>query len=110
MAGWDGESPHADGVFPLTVRVVAAPECEVTAKAIDRESGAPIAGARVVIHPYRTVTDSNGIASVKVSRGRYDVLVSGHRYLPFCASIEVTADMNTTAELDADLPHQEGYE
>jgi hypothetical protein len=110
MAGWDGESPHTDGVFPLTVRVVPAAECEVTVKAIDRESRAPIAGARVVIHPYRAVTDNNGIARVKVSKGQYDVLVSWHRYLPYCASIEVTADMSTSAELDADLPDEEAYE
>lgn len=110
MAGWDEESPHAAGVFPLTVCVVAAAECEVTVRAIDRESRAPIAGARVVMHPYRAVTDSNGIARIKVCKGQYDILVSGHRYQPSCTGIEVTADMHTTAELDADLPDEEAYE
>lgn len=110
MSGWDGEAPHAAGVFALAVRVVPAAECEVTVRAIDRESRAPIAGARVVMHPYRAVTNDNGIARVKVSKGQYDVLVSGRRYLPFCASIEVTADMDTTAEMDADLPDEEAYE
>ncbi len=107
MAGWDGELPHTGSSFPLVVRVVTAPDCEVTVRVVDRENQALIAGAHVVMHPYRAVTDSNGIARVKVARGRYDILVSGSRYLPACASIEVTADMATSAELDADQPDEE---
>jgi hypothetical protein len=30
--------------------------------------------------------------------------VSGPQYLPACASVEVTADLITSAELDADQP------
>jgi hypothetical protein len=56
------------------------------------------------MHPYRAVTDENGIAKVRVARGQYDILVSGSRYQPACASVEVTADMVTSAELDADQP------
>jgi hypothetical protein len=109
VAGWDGESPHTTGSFPLTVRVVAAPDCEVTVRAVDRENQAPIAGARVVMHPYRAVTDGNGIAKVTVARGQYDILVSGSRYVPACVSIEVTADRVANLELDADQP-DEGWE
>ncbi len=104
IAGWDAELPHAAGSFPLTVRVVSAPDCEVTVKAVDRGMQTPIKGARVVMHPYRAVTDDNGIARVRVARGQYDILVSGSQYLPACASVEVTADMITSAELDADQP------
>lgn len=104
LAGRDAELPHAAGSFPLTVRVVGAPDCEVTVKVVDRENRAPIKGARVVMHPYRAVTDDNGIAQVRVARGQYDILVSGSRYLPACASVEVTADLITGAELDADKP------
>ena len=104
IAGWDAELPHTGGAFPLLVRVVSAPECEVTVSAIDREKQTPIKGARVVMHPYRAVTDDNGIAKVRVAKGHYDILVSGLRYLPTCTSAEVTADMLTRAELDADLP------
>ena len=107
MTGWDAELSHAPGSFPLIVRVVTAPDCEVTVRAVDREKQTPIKGARVVMHPYRAVTDSNGIARVKVASGQYDILVSGSRYLPACASIVVTADMVTSAELDADQPDEE---
>jgi hypothetical protein len=106
MAGWDAELPHTAGSFPLIVRVVSAPDCEVTVRAVDRERQTPVKGARVVMHPYRAVTDDNGIARVRVARGQYDILVSGSQYLPACASVEVTADMITSAELDADQPWQ----
>ena len=106
MDGWDAKVPHAAASFPMTVRVVAAPECEVTVKAVDRETQAPIKGARIVMHPYRAVTDDSGIAKVRVAKGQYDILVSGHRYLQACASVEVTADMSTSAELDADQPEE----
>jgi hypothetical protein len=102
IAGWDAELPHAAGSFPLTVRVVSAPDCEVTVKAVDRETQTPIKGARVVMHPYRAVTDGNGIAKIKVTRGPYEILVSGSKYVPASTSVEVTADMITCAELDAD--------
>lgn len=104
VAGWDAELPHAPGSFPLVVRVVGAPDCEVTIRAVDREKQTPIQGARVVMHPYRAVTDDHGIARVRVARGHYDILVSGSQYLPACASVEVTADLVTSAELDADQP------
>jgi hypothetical protein len=104
IAGWDAEMPHAPGSLPLIVRVVSSPDCEVTVRAVDREKQTPIKGARVVMHPYRAVTDDNGIARVRVARGQYDILVSGAQYLPACASVEVTADLITSAELDADQP------
>ena len=104
IGGWDAELPHAPGSFPLVVRVVAAPDCEVTVKALDSEKKTPIKGARVVMHPYRAVTDDSGIARVRVARGPYDILVSGSQYMPACVSVEVTADLITSAELDADEP------
>jgi len=106
MDGWNSELAHAGGSFPMTVRVVAAPDCEVTVRAVDREKQTPIRGARVVMHPYRAVTDDNGIARVRVARGQYDILVSGSQYLPASTSVEVAADLSTCAELDADQPDE----
>ena len=110
MTSRDSELPHATGSFPVVVRVVSPPDCEVTVKAVDREKQTPIEGARVVMHPYRSVTDENGIAKVRVARGQYEILVSGSRYMPACASVEVTADMITSAELDADQSPDEVLE
>jgi hypothetical protein len=88
----------------MAVRVVRAPDCEVTVEAVDRENQRPIEGASVVMHPYRAVTDEKGVARIKVTRGRYDILVSGPRYVPVSIPAEVTADMVTRAELDEELP------
>ena len=107
---WVSEVPHAAGSFPLMLRVVPSPDCEVTVRAVDRENQTPIAGARVVMHPYRAVTDDNGIARVRAARGEYDILVSASRYLAACASVEVTADLTTSAELEADQSPDEVLE
>jgi hypothetical protein len=106
MEGWDAEPPHAGGAFPLMVRVVAAPDCAVTVRVVDRETQKPITGARVVLHPYRAVTGDSGIASIKIAKGKYDILVSASRYLPVCVSGEVGADVAITTALDADQPDE----
>jgi hypothetical protein len=106
IAEWVSELPHATGSFSIAFRVVSAPDCEVTVRALDREKRTPIKGARVVMHPYRAVTDKNGVAKVRVARGQYDILVSGSRYMPASTSVEVTADIITSAELDADQPDE----
>lgn len=103
---WDSELPHASGALPLCICVVSAPDCEVTVSAFDREQQTPIRGARVVMHPYRAVTDESGIARIRVSRGQYDLLVSGSKYLPVCTSIDVTGDVLSSVALDADLPEE----
>jgi hypothetical protein len=104
IAGWDSEMPHAAGSFPFSMRVVSPPDCLVTVKAVDRESQVPIRGACVVMHPYRATTDESGIAQVRVARGQYDILVSGARHIPVYTSVEVNADLTTSAELDAEQP------
>lgn len=103
-ATWVTETLHVAGSFSVVVRVVTAPDCEVTVTAVDRESQAPIAGACVVMHPYRAMTDENGIATIRVAKGDYDILVSGRGHLPICNSVEVTAKLTTRVELDAERP------
>jgi hypothetical protein len=103
-AAWDSELPHAAGASDLIIKVVDAPDCEVTVEAVDREKQAPIKDARVVMHPFRAITDANGIARLKVTKGQYDILVSASKYIPLSTSVEVTADMISKAELDEDQP------
>jgi hypothetical protein len=100
----DSDLPHAAGSLAMAVRVVDPPDCEITVEAFDREQQAPIKGARVVMHPYRALTDENGIAKVRVTRGQYDILVSASKYLPVSTTVDVAADMITRAELDMDHP------
>ena len=103
-ATWDCALPHEAGAAAVSLRVVAPPDYELTIEAFDRDKQTPIRGARVVMHPYRAVTDENGVARVKVTKGRYDIYVSASKYVSIATSAEVTSDMITRAELDADRP------
>ena len=56
------------------------------------------------MHPYRALTDENGVARLKVTKGQYDILVSASKYVPIRTTVEVTADMITRAELEIGDP------
>lgn len=109
-AEWDSDLPHAAGSLAMSIRVVNPPDCEIKVEAFDREKQVPIKGARVVMHPYRALTDENGVARVKVTKGHYDILVSASKYVPVSTTAEVTADMITRAELDVEPPPDEASE
>ena len=93
---------HSAGSARFGVRVVSAPECLVTVAAVYAENGAPVEGARVVAHPYRTVTDARGEAELRVPAGEYRLFVSGKGCIPFRFDGEVTADTRIRAELEQD--------
>jgi hypothetical protein len=84
------------------VRVVARPEYLVIVETVDRLDQTPLRGARVVMHPYRAITDDRGIAEVRVAKGSYKLFVSQTRYVTLGLPVEVTADMTARAELDVE--------
>jgi hypothetical protein len=92
--------PHAEGSVSFGVRVVGDPECLVTVETVDKVNQTPLRGARVVMHPYKAVTDERGVAEVRVAKGTYTLFVTQTRYLTLGLPVEVTADMTTRAELD----------
>lgn len=99
-AGENLERPHAEGAAEFSLRVVDRPECLVTVEALDRLSREPVAGAQVVLHPYKAVTDERGFAEIRVAKGAYDLFVAKRKYLTLGLPVEVTADMTARAELD----------
>ena len=102
-SGTKGEVPHAEGTARFGVRVVPRPECRVTVVAVDAERHTPVRGAKVVIHPYRAVTDERGVAEVSVPKGAYRLFVSGPNHIPFRRDGEMTTDVTIRAELELDL-------
>ena len=98
-AGLDGGIPHVEGSISFGVRVVSHPECLVRVEAVDKESQTPLSGARVVMHPYKAVTDDRGVAELRVAKGTYKLFVSQPRYLTFGLPVEVGADVTARAEL-----------
>jgi len=95
----DSEIPHEECSLTFGVRIVSAPECEVTIEAIDKDDNTPIKGVQVLLHPFRAVTDEHGLAKLRISKGEYTLHISGFRYLPFHTTVKVTGDMVTKAEL-----------
>jgi hypothetical protein len=98
----DGEVTHAEESIAFGVRIVANPEYLVTVEAVDQSDQAPLSGARVVMHPYRAVTDERGIAKVRVAKGAYKLFVSQTRYITFGLPVEVEGDMTAKAELSVE--------
>ena len=98
----ESEIPHAEGVARFGVRAVPTPECLLTVHATDGESQAPVEGAKVVLHPYKTFTDERGVAKVRVPQGEYRLFVSGKRYFPFRSECDIEADVTIRAELFLD--------
>jgi hypothetical protein len=103
------EVPHADGALVFAVRIVRPPDFEVTVEAFDAEKQSPIAGAHVMLHPYRTFTDETGVAKLKVAKGRYRLSVSGFNYLAHQDVIDVDRDVIARAELMVEPEGQEDY-
>jgi hypothetical protein len=101
--------PHAAGAVTFAVKVVSPPDHEVTVEAFDGEKRTPIAGAHVLLHPYRALTDGSGVARLKVAKGRYRLFVSGFNYIAYENIIEVAADVTTRAELMAEPEGEEDY-
>src|SRR5262245_42280596 len=97
--GSDTDVPHADGTCTFAVQVVSPPDHEVTVEAFDSETQAPIKGLHVLMHPYRAFTDEEGVAKVKVAKGRYTLFVSGFNYIGYEGIIDVAGDVTARAEL-----------
>lgn len=94
---------HGEASASFNVRVVPTPECRLTVVALDRQQQTPIAGARVVVHPYRASTDADGVAEIGLPKGPFRLFVSGREHLPFRTDGELTADTTIRAELDLDI-------
>jgi hypothetical protein len=99
-AGTDIGIPHDEGSVSFGVRVVSHPECLITIETVDKVSQAPLSGARIVLHPYRAVTDEHGIAEVRVAKGQYKLFASQTRYVTLGLPIEVKTDMTARMELE----------
>jgi hypothetical protein len=98
--GSDAGIPHDQGSVDFGVRVVSQSEYVVKVETVDKVSQTPLSGARVVMHPYRAVTDERGVAEVRVAKGAYKLFVSQTRYITFGEPLEVTADITARAELE----------
>jgi hypothetical protein len=98
-----GRVTHTAATASVSVRAVPHPECLLRVVAVDARSRMPSPGAKVVIHPYRALTNADGIAEFRVPKGAYRLFVSGRDRFPFRSDGEIRSDVTIQAELDEDL-------
>ena len=98
----DADAPHSSGLTTLRLNVVSMADTTLTVTAVDAATGAPAGGLRVVVHPFRTVTDAQGVAVLQVPHGTHTIFVSGKNYFPFRATQELNGDATVRAELHID--------
>jgi hypothetical protein len=103
VGGETDRPTHTGTCTRFQIRTVTAPEYLVKVVAVDAESRAPLPGAKVVVHPYRAITDAHGVAEIRVPKGAYRLFVSGRDHFPFRSDGEISADVTIRAELDKDL-------
>jgi len=102
FAGADMTPEHASGMAPVGVRIVAPAEHVVTVEAVD-DNEAPLAGAIVSMHPFRTTTDERGVAQIHVPKGSYRLFVSARRHVSSHTEIDVSGDVSTRARLAVEI-------
>lgn len=100
----DLDLPHATGLTTHRLKVVARPDCTVEIAVSDAQTQAPVPAARIVMHPYRGLTDACGIARVRVAKGTYEILVAAKSYMATRIPVDVAADITTRAELETEPP------
>jgi hypothetical protein len=97
-------APDAEGGAEFGLVVTARPEARVVVTALDRGTGRPIPGARVVMHPHRGAADDAGRAELHVPRGVYTLFVSRGGYLTYREEINVDGDLRVEAALPREPP------
>lgn len=100
-AGADGPV-HDEAVHSFNLRTVPEADCRLTVVAIERETQAPVQGLNVVAHPYRTTTDEQGVAELKLPKGQVRLFVTGKNFFPFRVDCDVSDDQTIRAELVID--------
>jgi hypothetical protein len=90
FAGSSGGITHSPGSLSIHVRTVAAPDHEITIAVVDRDSGAPLEGVNLIMHPYRATTDRNGMARMKVAADHYELHASGLQRMPYRDHLDAT--------------------
>ncbi|GAA0283731.1 carboxypeptidase-like regulatory domain-containing protein [Rhodovulum strictum] len=90
--------PHAEGRATIRTRITAPAGCKVRVIATDARTGAPLARARVVAHPYRTLAGADGQAELALPPGDYTLFVSGGRHFPFKTPLSLRAGAEITVE------------
>ena len=93
----DLDEPHQEASSPFSVSVVARPDHTLAVTVAS--GGMPIEAAYLRLGPYRATTDASGRASIKLAKGRYELVVwkAGYDTDPVPLAIDTDASINVEA-------------
>lgn len=100
--GADQPCPHVPRTIGFKVNSVPVPDHVLRVEVVDAVSGAPVEKARVVVHPYRTLTDARGVAELRLPAGEHTLFVAGGQYFAFKSVGALTEDTTIRAEMHVD--------
>jgi hypothetical protein len=83
---------HESGTCDVRVTVTDLSDCAVEVSVVELATERALSQATVVLHPFRAVTDTKGIARLDVAKGEYDLLVSCSRHMPSATRCSVMRD------------------
>lgn len=88
-----GPPPHAEGTAGFAVNIMPEGSCDLAIELLSAESGAPLARAQVVLHPYRAETDADGMARLRVVPGDYRLQLSARNHMAASEVLTITGDL-----------------
>jgi hypothetical protein len=93
----DLDEPHRAASSPFSVSVVARPDHALMVTVAS--SGVPIAEAAIRLGAYRATTDASGRATIKLAKGRYELVVwkAGYDIDPLPLVVEADASIEVEA-------------
>ncbi|MEI6874116.1 MAG: carboxypeptidase-like regulatory domain-containing protein [Spirochaetota bacterium] len=103
----DLERPHESASAGFGFLTAGPPEHRVSVEVVDQATDAPIVNADVILHPYRAYSDEQGVATIRVPKGHYEVYISESGKQTFRKPLDVADDATVKAVLLAippDLP------
>jgi hypothetical protein len=98
---------HTGGATPFAINAVPRGQHRLRVEVRDSETAKPIPGAKVVVHPFRALTDTDGLAELLLPPGKCVLMVSGRDHFPLRLEGEMKDDMVIEAVLDRDIPFSE---
>ena len=105
MASWSARFaaaepglPHEEASAPFSFRIARPPEHRVTVQVTDKETEAPLENVEVRLGVYRASTDAQGLASLELPGGVYDLDAWKVGYQTLPRTVEVDKDLMIQVE------------
>ncbi|HYR86883.1 MAG TPA: hypothetical protein VE422_22545 [Terriglobia bacterium] len=98
FAAAESKLPHAEASAAFGLRTVRPPEHWVTVKVAQKDTDAPLENVELRLGVYRASTDAQGIASLELPGGTYDLDAWKAGYEIFPRTVEVAKDLMLQVE------------